>query len=232
MLKTITASEFETIIGLGAEKWLDDEIDVMTHLDVSEFTLSDSMDRRIRSSIQRNSRKEMWAPVFHHAKIAGIILVSVISILFAAAMMIQPVRAAFFNAIVQWYDNYIAIRFVSEEDVPTTIQEVKYPTYLPDGWRIDLNRQGTGSVQYTIYNSEDTAVVYCQQTIFSPDDEMWFDDTDATIEEIILNGGKKAQLIKYKEGDYALTWADNYSYSFFGVQCDMEVLIQLAGSVK
>jgi hypothetical protein len=232
MLKTITASEFETIIGLGAEKWLDDEIDVMTNLDVSEFTLSDKMERHIRSSIQRNSRKEKWTPVFHCAKIAGIILVSVISILFAAAMMIQPVRAAFFDAIVQWYDDYIAIRFVPEEDVPTKIEEVKYPTYLPKGWQIELNYQGIGGADYKIVNQKGDIVIYIEQSPHNQVDEIWFDNTDAEITEILLNKQYSAQLITYNDGNYALTWNNIYNYYLISYQCDLELVLRIAESIQ
>lgn len=232
MLKTITASEFETIIGLGAEKWLDDEIDVMTHLDVSEYTLSESMDRQIRSSIRRNSRKERWAPVFHYAKIAGIILVSVISILFAAAMIIQPVRAAFFNAIVQWYDDYIAIRFDYEEEVPTKIEEVKYPTYLPEGWQIELDFQGTVSVEATLFDPINGAVLYYKQIVHSSDNEIWFDNTDAVITEVVLNGQHPAQLISYDDGNYALSWNNVYDYSLVSDHCDLDMLLKVAESIQ
>ena len=232
MLKTITASEFETIIGHGAEKWLDDEIDVMTNLDVSEYTLSDNMDRRIRSSIRRNSRKERWAPVFHYAKIAGIIFVSVISILFAAAMMIQPVRAAFFNAIVQWYDNYVAIRFVSEEDFPTTIEEVKYPTYLPEGWQIELDYQGIGGADYKIVNRTGDIVICVEQSPYNQADEIWFDNTEAEITDILLNGQYTAQLITYQDGNYALTWNNIYNYNLISYQCDLELVLLIADSIQ
>ena len=232
MLKTITASEFETIIGLGAEKWLDNEIDVMNSLDVSEYTLSGSMDRQIRSIIRRNSRKERWAPVFHYAKIAGIILVSVISILFAAAMMIQPVRAAFFNAIVQWYDNYVAIRFVSEEDVPTKIEEVKYPSYLPEGWQIELDYQGKVTVESTLFNPSDGAVIYYEQTVHSSRNEIWFDNTDAVVTEVYLNGQQPAHLFSYEDGSFALSWNDVYDFSLISDQCSLDLLLKIAESIQ
>jgi hypothetical protein len=231
MLKTITASEFETIIGLGAEKWLDDEIDVMTHLDVSEFTLSDSMDRRIRSHIRRNNRKERWSLVLRYVKIAGIILVSVISILFAAAMMIQPVRAAFIDAIVQWCDNYIGIRFTMDEEVPTVIEEIKYPTYLPDGWIIEDGFTSKIGADYVITDGMNKQI-YIEQHVINSHEEIWYDNVEAMISDVVLSPNISAKLISYPDGMIILTWENQYIYEITDYDGEVELLIHIAESMQ
>lgn len=62
------------------------------------------------------------------------------TLLFATAMSTSPIRAAFWNVIVNWYDDYIGVRFYNTDtsDIPTTIETVMEPSYLPNGWSMNI----------------------------------------------------------------------------------------------
>ncbi|MBR4000338.1 MAG: DUF4367 domain-containing protein [Clostridia bacterium] len=155
----------------------------------------------------------------------------IVTVAFASAMCIQPVRAAFWNAIVTWYERYVDIAFVAEEEnFPQTILERKIPE-IPDGWTITVIKESKYSGIYCMEGPEGKSITY-KQSVYSGMSN-WFDNTDCDIQEILLHDETKAILITYhQEESFALTWFDEYEYNLRGEHITAEQLIALAESIR
>lgn len=91
--------------------------------------LSDRAKRRI---VRR--AKQGPSPVWQYAKRVAMIALVVMAVGFGAVLSIDAVRNALVDAIVDWYERYIAVVFVHEEEAsaPTEIMEYREPRGLGD----------------------------------------------------------------------------------------------------
>ena len=67
-----------------------------------------SFDKKVRAAIRRDARKEtlkkILKPFGKAAKVVGIVLVTVIVVVFTMMMAIRPIRTAVWDAVVEWYE--------------------------------------------------------------------------------------------------------------------------------
>lgn len=67
------------------------------------------------------------------------VVVGFLAALCAAAMLgmaVRPVREAVIRMVFTWYDTHFGVRYEPEEPVPTVVEEVILPAWLPDGWTV------------------------------------------------------------------------------------------------
>ncbi len=197
--------------------------------DVTGVTVHPRIRRKVKAAIRRMHRQTSMG--WQIAKRTVVACLVIVTILFGSAMCIQPVRAAFWNAIVTWYERYVDIAFVAEEEnFPQTILERKIPE-IPDGWTITVIKESKYSGIYCMEGPEGKSITY-KQSVYSGMSN-WFDNTDCDIQEILLHDETKAILITYhQEESFALTWLDEYEYSLRGEHITAEQLIALAESIQ
>lgn len=152
-------------------------------------------------------------------------------------MAIPPVREAVIRTVFTWYDECFGVRYEVEtaEPLPTVIEEVVLPTWLPDGWTLETSFSGKLGVEHILSDGNGN-FIDLDQTILQPDHETtWFDNTDVEIETVLLNGHTEAQLFTYADGGRILTWVDRYEFILTGYADtggDADVLIRIAESMK
>ena len=170
-------------------------------------------------------------------RVARKVILGFLAALCAAAMLgmaIPPVREAVVRTVFTWYDTHFGVRYETEEPVPTTVEDVILPAWLPDGWTI---RELSVSIAMAdhILAGESGERIHLTQHPIDPDEETdWFDNTDVTIETVLLNGTTEARLFSYGDGRRTLTWADRYVFilSWPDEDADAELLIKIAQSMK
>ena len=167
----------------------------------------------------------------------GIGILVAIAVFAMLGMAIPPVREAVINTIITWYDTHFGVRYEVEtnEPIPTAIEEVILPTWLPDGWTLEITYSGKLGVDYTLSDGNGN-FINLEQSILTPGSEtIWYDNTDVEIVTVLLNGRAKAQLLTYADGGRILTWADRYEFMLAGyadMGGDTDVLIRIAESMK
>lgn len=165
------------------------------------------------------------------------VVVGFLAALCAAAMLgmaIPPVREAVVRAVFTWYDTHFGVRYEPEDPVPTVVEEVILPAWLPDGWTVRELSVNLIMADH-ILSGEDGEKIHLTQHLIDPDEETdWFDDTDVTVERVPLNGATEAVLFSYADGRRTLTWADRYAFvmSWPDEDADAELLIKIAQSMK
>ena len=170
-------------------------------------------------------------------RVARKVIVGFLAALCAAAMLgmaIPPVREAVIRTVFTWYDTHFGVRYETEEPVPTIVEDVILPAWLPDGWTI---RELSVSIAMAdhILAGESGERIHLTQHPIDPDEETdWFDNTDVTIETVLLNGTTEARLFSYADGSCILTWVDRYAFilTWVSESADTDTLIRIAESMN
>lgn len=220
-------AEFETLLKLGAKECLDADVAMFNALDVSDIEISPKTTKRILRAIRQECGRSSAAAA---VKRAAMICLVTLSVLFASAMCIEPVRAAVWDALVSWYDKYIGISFVDSvtEDTPDSIETVLMPD-VPEGWEVVELVSDPVTACYLMYGTQGEYVTY--QQMVASDGEVWMDN-DCTVEEIRLNDQYDAYLCTYEDGRYTIVWEKRYVFTVSGENIALDVLVDIAESVN
>lgn len=227
---TKSDTNFDILMKLAVNKCMEDEIALFDSLDVSEVTVSDKTRRKVTMTLRRQSiRNSAWLQMTKRVVVACLVFVTVF---FASAMCIQPVRAAFWNAIVTWYEEYIGIVFEREEEIeyPTTIEERILPEFLPEGWTIDVLDESEYSNEYMLTGPLNELVFYRQGIV--DETETWYDNTECKINIITIHEQTDAYWIRYTDGSNTLTWKEQYIFTLAGLDVSKEILVEIAEAIE
>ena len=129
----------DALILLGAKSCLADEVKSFMEMEDTGVVNEKARTRAWRL-ISRQQRRMRAKGMLRPMKIAAVACLTVLSVLFTACVCIPKVRDAMWQAIVEWYDEYIAIGFrknVQNEalaEPPKEIEAIHAPTYMPDGY--------------------------------------------------------------------------------------------------
>lgn len=166
----------------------------------------------------------------------------VIGILVAVAvftmlgMAIPPVQEAVVKTIITWYETNFGVRYEveTEEQIPTVIEEVILPAWLPDGWTMETVMTSNAEVSHILSDGRGSEIFVGQYPIDPDNDTNWFDNTDVTIQTTTLNGTIEAKLFSYTDGSCTLTWADKYVFNLIwsSENADASMLLRIAESMR
>lgn len=221
-------ASFDILMKLVVNKCMEDEIALFNSLDTSEVNVSSKTNRKIRNAIKLTSLRK--SVLFKATKFAATAILTAVTIVFSTAMCIQPIRAAFWTAIVQWYENYIGIRYeINENDYPKIIEKKVVPKSLPDGWTIEVLDECDISVNYLIFGINGEAIYYEQKIVNT--EEIWFNNKECVVEKVSLNN-IEAYVYSYFDNLTDLIWKDEYVFILSGEQVSKETLIQIAETMQ
>jgi len=191
--------------------------------------LSERVKRRIIKRAKRGA-----TPILVYAKRAAMIALVVMAIGFAGVMSIDAVRAALWDAIVGWYEAYIAVAFVQEEMVsaPTEILEYREPRGLGEEFvRYEMRKNDSGLI--VEYESA-TALIYYRQGLMDQF-ETFVSNQESTIsDEIKVNGyvGMISSAMTNIGEQLTILWHDDeYAYVLTG-NMPVDELLRIAESVR
>lgn len=217
---------------------------VLEESNLSRFAAADtadtmrpaSLDRKVRRLIrqEQHARRSSarWTPV--KRVVAAILIFCTVA--FAAAMSIEAVRGAVWQAIVRWYDTYIAVAFEDADadavSVPKTIRTKREPTDVPSDWVREV-RVDSQILYRIVYRKEGKKMLsYKQQPL---ENQAWANKADSTTKEVFV-GDRTATLVTSKDtGHYTLYWSDGaYQYTLQSISNDitLALMVQIAAFVK
>ncbi len=159
--------ELNIAIKIAADRCLADDVDKFMTLDIKNTVVDPRVEKRVSRKVRFDEWKNVRRVSAGILKYAAIVLVSAVSLFFAASMTIQPVRAAFFGAIVTWYENFIDVRYGEDVDEVNNIvnEDELVPAnlkYIPSGWSITSEDKRSNSYLCTIMNFEDGIILFSQ----------------------------------------------------------------------
>ena len=140
--------ELNIAIKIATNKCLAEDVKEFLALDTSHTEVDPKTEKRLIRKLNFDEWKNVRRFSAKALKYASITLVSLVSLFFALSMMIQPVRAAFFGAIVTWYEDYIVVRYVEDADENKNVDDGMIPAkmnYIPDGWSVVSENLNNGN---------------------------------------------------------------------------------------
>lgn len=222
----------------------DRDIDLFDGIDTSEVHFDKRYFRR-RNIIILRQKYVLFT--WHEAKKilsrVAVFLFAIFLAAFVAVLSVSALRHAVWNAILEWYDEYISIHFesaepkdpVSEEpvtpsgaNVPDHIEMIYKPTLIEEGVEEVILQADQGMVLIDYYVGDDWVATYEQHTM---DVQIMTDNNQATVSTVwVLE--YEAQLFQYDDRrDVYLVWTDGeYTFSLCGT--NLENLLKMANSIK
>ena len=219
-------------------------------IDDSQVILSARLDRKIKSLIRRSQRSfaaERRKRVFVRISVAAMLIMS---LLFAALISITAVREAIWEALVEWHENYVIVRFEDPDNKPsgnggngkeddsqdntisppTKIEDVRVPAYVVEGAVEDVF-QSMIKVSVDYYRDDSFLYSFVQKIL--TDRNIYVNNDGAITEELDING-ELGTLVTYSDkSETILIWSDQeYVYSLYTTELDTETLVKIALSVK
>ena len=242
----ITDSQFNIAMKLAIERLIDNDIRENSQYADNEAETEFGMKEKAKTwrLIQRKSKASNAALWQISLKRVAAVVLATGTLLFAIAMSIEPVRAAFFDAVLTWYDNYIGIHFEKEEAVyniehndnnletvyiPKYIETPMKPTYVPEGWTMECVSSNDGLVSYIMLGENEAMVIFEQIPI--DEENIMVDNNVDQVEDIWLNGGA-AKLFRYSGGEIHLVWSNVCVFQLSGQYVDSDTIVKIANSVQ
>ena len=228
--------KLDALILLAGDVLIEEELAYAREVLNPELEISKRTDRRILRYIRHTQKKPGYHPVLNAMKRAAVVVLVIGTVLFASAMSIEAVREKFWNAIVEWYEDYIAVLFVDDtaEDTMADVEfEVQEPSYLPEGVVKGEQIHKTFSCT-TIYSFENKNAIRLEQYLYS-NDKMKIDNVGCEISQITINS-YEVLVAEYKESkqSYIMVWEDEtywYKLTSWLKILDKEDLQQIISSL-
>lgn len=252
-MNTEINDKLDLMIAYSAKECGSDDVEMFRSLDTTEVSLSKEFYIKKNRTISRYKRKPALAVLRKCLVRAAVALMAVMAFGFLTVMAIPDLREAVFEAVAEWYENYISIRFEPGESAasesadkasdttgepggeqiavpPTTIEKVMKPTYIPDGAEEDVLKNSKSSVVIDYYVGEDLILSY-QQTPYKNKDKFY--DNQASVYYNIFVNEYNAVALEFGSGEKAILWTDGVYYYYVNSSVlGIDELTRIASSVK
>lgn len=248
-MNTELNDKLDLLIAWAARDCENDEAEKFKNIDTSGVVLSAGFYARKRRLIGRYKLRPALAVCRKCFVRVAVALMALMSIGFLTVMAIPDVRNAMFDAVVEWYENYVSVRFevgggdepgdIASVDPdtasasvtpPTKIEKIMKPTYVPQDAEEDVVANNTFCV-ITDYYLGDDMVLSFTQTLLN-DWEKLFDNGISDTQDIAINGNK-AVVFRHETQGNVIVWSDGeYCYQLRSVTFGIDELVKIASSVK
>lgn len=224
--------ELSIAIKIAADRCLADDVDRFMALDIKNTVVDPRVEKRVSRKLKFDEWKNVRRISAGMLKYAAIALASAVSLFFALSMTIQPIRAAFFGAIVTWYEDFIDVRY--GEDVDDTVNDDIIPAkmnYIPDGWIVSSEHKSEIKYFCSITDTDIGYVLLSQTKDYGSGTGI---DNGTYTEEIVFlkDDTVEANLFVYENGHYALIWKDKYFFMLDAEGIELDELISIAEGIE
>ena len=210
----------------------------------AEIRLSVKAKKRIQKRLRREreykEQHERYSPVWEISKRIAVIVLVVLSLSFVSVMSIEAVRVALWEAILEWGENSIHLRYEST-DTNTTILldrilEYREPRAIGDDYK--RYEDYKSDYRYCIeYEKIDCIITYHQELL--KDNSMYLSNEGTSVKEIQIQNhiGTMSQFLSGNTKITTITWTDaEYIYALiFNTLTDeisFDDMVDIAESVQ
>lgn len=225
--------KLDALIMLSGEGLIEKNVSLYKNTDTSTMERPKSLDRRVQRNINKEKSKQEFGPFYKQGRrfVAALLIVCTLS--FAAVMSVDAAREAVWNAIIEFFDEYLSISFFTETKPPNTIEETKKLFYEREAWekQVVLDSKSMRSI---VYRKNGIKVVTYSQGLLG-EYETWFDNENTDVENIEICGISALLMFRVDQQTYALSWSDGvyeYSLETHTPEVSKEELILMAETIK
>lgn len=233
MVNRINNDKLDALIMMSADVLVWNNINEFLSTDTSDVVRPKALDRRILKMIRRERRQRDYGLLYTRLKQIVAALLIVCSTMFAMAMSIDAVRTEIWETIVQWYEEYFSVMYVTDDEVPTTIESKMEPKQIPNDWMEKVIVDSTSGYLIFYMNDDFIAATFSQLTMNKDNHKI---DSDNTIVTDIKIDSYDGLLIQYTDKNTKFIVWSNGQYAFsLSTQVEdvsVETLIMMAESVE
>lgn len=222
----------DAVIRAAARDLPDEDVELFRSIDTANVKISDKAEKKIRRKIRNYDRESRWqsVPIVCRRAIAAVLVVCSIS--FGFCLSVAAVRAEIVHTVMDWYDKFVSVFYVSEQTPPSVIEEYREPMLQ----LADTTRQVVAQTdkQYHIIYEKDSEIVLSYQQMKLTHSSIDVDSERCTVKEIRIHENQ-AQLFIYEDNRLAVTWHDQaYKYLIVTYTTDIsqELLVSIAESIQ
>lgn len=286
-MKTIKNDKLDYLLYMVAAECCKTDVEKFDSIDDSKVDFSEDFCKKRDRIIRKYKYRPFLISVRKVAARAAIVLMAIMSAAFITVMAVEPLREAVFEAVIEWYDDYLTIRYertdetdgateavtegktengianeatsestngvvgetteestdestdestsetetvVNEVTPPTTIEEVRKPTNLPDGVVEDVVIQNSVGVCIDYYL--DNELIYSFEQLLLNNKDQYVDNESAVVCDVEINGNA-GMVVEYTDKvGLTIVWNDGeYIYHIYSEKVDSNDLIVFAQSV-
>ncbi|MBE7066896.1 MAG: DUF4367 domain-containing protein [Ruminococcaceae bacterium] len=231
--------KLDAMLFIAVKKCGMEEVEKFNNPKSTDVTFSKRFYARKRKILRRYKSKTVARVFKKVARSAAIALLIILSMAFITVMSVSALRTAVLDAVVDFFDDYVKVGFgdagatpVPTDEVParpTSIEEVKHITDLPDGVveEVALNNKQMHKIKY--FKNGVNIFSLVQETF--GENEVLFDNVDVDALTVYVNN-TEARKFKTEKGADSLCWSDgNYIYTIICNSKEYDI-IKLAESVQ
>ena len=212
---------------------VDDASEYMRSVDTYNIIVSKKLDKKVHRTIQKHSWKNQQNFISLRLRriVATIMLVCTIS--FALCMSMQAVREDVWNIILEWYDKFVAVFYVTDDTSPSIIKNYKEPALQLAGSKREIFIKADTIYQLHYTKGEDLIINYQQKII--TDSSIDFDSEHDCVQKKVKIHEYKGTAFFYSDGYTIVTWHDKeYVYTIIAYSdiVEIDMLLSIAKSVK
>lgn len=224
---------WDMLLKVCARELLEEDLAIARTTDTADISVSPKALRRIRRSIQNYEKESRWdsLSIILRRIVAAILVVC--SAFFGMCLSVDAVRSEIVHTVMKWYDEFVAVFYVSEEAPPSIIEEYREPTLQLSGTEKQVLVQAEDGY-HIIYTIDGNMAILYQQMVIS-DESADIDRENGCQQEYATVNEFEAQMFTYEDGIKVITWHDNhYTYILqsFLSDIDSKTLILIAESVQ
>lgn len=146
-------------------------------------------------------------------------LVAAILLMFGG-LTVYAYRNEIVNFAVKVFDSFTKVQYSdSETDMPDTIEEVRVPTYVPEGYELKVYDTGLTRIQLKWENSEEKFIHFEQSIIESIYN---FDNENSSFDELTI-GDYRIYTVRYDQINIYLWHDGKYMYT---INCSDNLLFE------
>lgn len=232
--------ELDLIIALVGKDCGQDDIDDFDGIDTSEVTFSKRFYRRKARILKRYRRKPCHLRFRKGCVRVAIALLVLMAVGFTTIMALPLFRNAVFEAAVEWYERYLAVRYETFDDaepseplkpiLPDEIIEFRKPMLLPQGVTEKVVHHSINIFCIDYYRNGELVGTFNQTLLVG--NERYVDNLSAIVDTVDINGNEGIVVQHTEILETTIVWDDDqYIYQIDATALDMDELVALCRSV-
>ena len=228
----IRKDRLDALILLSGDALVCENVELFRNTDTSATPCPRSLDRRIKRLIDREERAREYGSVLHYAKQCAAVFFAVCTVSLALLLSIDEVRAAVWDFIVEFYDDYLAVAYVTDVPAPQIIQKYIEPDVSAFKWEKQVLLESE-SVYHVRYSMDGKKKLSYTQSL--SETESWLDNENSVVERTTVKNYPAVLVFRTDKEVYMLSWSDGtyyYQLSTFTPEITKEDLLSVADTIQ
>lgn len=232
-MNRIDDTTLSIVLKLAAKASTDEDVEMYKNLDVSDCEISERVRRKFQRNLAWEFGRSTRQNILRVAKTVVVACLALCTLVFGTAMCIEPVRTAFVEAVITWYEDYIGFRLMREENMeyPTTIEKVYLPGNLSDEWVVTKEYEYPEVVVHSIKGQNDE-YMQLKQTLITDQGIQIVDNTEVQMETVQLNSDVQGYVTIYSPDKCEIIWYTDYRFEIYAENIPLEFVVNTVNSVK